>query len=94
LNAFLKGNKTGIYELQQAKAGSIQGHAVTLVGYNNTAGYWVVKNSFGPDWGNGGFFKASDMQLSPPEALALCQLELLSAVWQWAGMVAAATAAA
>lgn len=38
-------------------------HAVTIVGYGNAddskdcAGYWLVKNSWGPRWGDAGFFK-------------------------------------
>eukprot|EP00877_Chromochloris_zofingiensis_P013840 jgi/Chrzof1/870/Cz01g32050.t1 len=36
-----------------------EGHAVVLVGYNNEEEYWVVKNSWGPDWADGGFFKVA-----------------------------------
>eukprot|EP00877_Chromochloris_zofingiensis_P008321 jgi/Chrzof1/3742/Cz13g07080.t1 len=36
-----------------------EGHAVVLVGYNNDEEYWVVKNSWGPDWADGGFFKVA-----------------------------------
>ena len=32
-------------------------HAVVLVGYNDTGGYWVVKNSWGEDWGENGYGK-------------------------------------
>lgn len=37
-------------------------HAVTLVGYGKSdqAGcdeYWLIKNSWGPNWGENGFFK-------------------------------------
>ena len=34
-------------------------HAVVLVGYNNDHNppYWVAKNSYGPGWGDDGFFK-------------------------------------
>eukprot|EP00877_Chromochloris_zofingiensis_P009635 jgi/Chrzof1/4925/Cz15g04210.t1 len=34
-----------------------EGHAVVLVGYNNDEEYWVVKNSWGPNWADGGFCK-------------------------------------
>jgi len=30
-------------------------HAVTLVGYG--PGYWLVRNSWGPEWGEGGYIK-------------------------------------
>eukprot|EP00877_Chromochloris_zofingiensis_P008315 jgi/Chrzof1/3737/Cz13g07030.t1 len=36
-----------------------EGHAVVLVGYNNDEEYWVVKNSWGPGWADGGFFKVA-----------------------------------
>lgn len=34
-------------------------HAVAIVGYGDEAGrpYWLVKNSFGPSWGQAGFFR-------------------------------------
>lgn len=57
LNKFLKHNHDSVYK--QQRGGSVQGHAVTLVGYNNTGAYWIVKNSFGPQWGAGGFFKVA-----------------------------------
>jgi KDEL-tailed cysteine endopeptidase len=37
-------------------------HAVTIVGYNRTSGYlgyWIVKNSWGTDWGIHGYFHLS-----------------------------------
>ncbi|MCJ7723061.1 MAG: hypothetical protein MUP03_02910, partial [Anaerolineales bacterium] len=32
-------------------------HAVVIVGYNNTPGYWWVKNSWGASWNGNGYFK-------------------------------------
>ncbi|KAG2485898.1 hypothetical protein HYH03_015343 [Edaphochlamys debaryana] len=30
-------------------------HAVALVGYDSAEGYWILRNSWGPDWGIGGY---------------------------------------
>jgi hypothetical protein len=37
----------------------VEGHAVQVVGYDNDAQFWIVKNSWGPDWGDKGFFRIS-----------------------------------
>ncbi|MFH1563062.1 MAG: C1 family peptidase [Nitrospirota bacterium] len=45
----------GVYEhTWGALAG---GHQITFVGYNNTEGYWICKNSWGTGWGEAGWFK-------------------------------------
>lgn len=33
------------------------GHAVAIVGYDNSEQYWICKNSWGSNWGENGFFK-------------------------------------
>jgi len=34
-------------------------HAVVIVGYDDTEGVWIVRNSWGADWEDGGYFKVA-----------------------------------
>jgi len=45
----------GIYRHRWGKP--IGPHMVTIVGYNDDPGYWIVKNSWGTDWGENGWFR-------------------------------------
>ena len=48
---------SGVYE---HKSGSmLGGHAIKLLGWGTENGvdYWLVANSWNPDWGDNGFFK-------------------------------------
>ncbi len=45
----------GIYE--HVTGGTLGGHAVTLVGYDLDEQYWIVKNSWGEEWGENGYFR-------------------------------------
>ncbi len=33
------------------------GHCITIIGYNDTEGCWICKNSWGTDWGEDGYFR-------------------------------------
>jgi C1A family cysteine protease len=47
--------RSGVYHhVTGAVAG---GHCVCVVGYDDHAQCWICKNSWGPGWGNGGFFQ-------------------------------------
>ena len=48
---------SGIYKSVSNK--SVGGHAVSLVGFNDVERYWIVRNSWGPDWGEQGFIRVS-----------------------------------
>lgn len=47
----------GIYK--HTSGGVAGGHAVKIVGYGSEGGvnYWIVANSWGPNWGENGFFR-------------------------------------
>jgi len=50
----------GVY--QYTYGNFVFGHCVTIVGYNDSwgdpdEGYWIVKNSWGTDWGEDGWFR-------------------------------------
>lgn len=54
--SFLNKAETDVYEPDGTAIGA---HALVIVGYARTSnpggGVWIVKNSFGPSWGNGGY---------------------------------------
>lgn len=52
----------GIYKHKEGKA--LGGHAVKVVGWGQEGStfYWIVQNSWGPSWGESGFFRIVDHQ--------------------------------
>jgi C1A family cysteine protease len=48
--------KTGIIPMPGASETALGGHAVMAVGYNDSAQRFLVRNSWGTDWGMGGYF--------------------------------------
>ena len=48
--------KSGVLNLPQAKERAIGGHAVCAVGYDDKARRFIVRNSWGVDWGQRGYF--------------------------------------
>jgi C1A family cysteine protease len=47
----------GIYKSVSNKVEG--GHAISIVGYNDQGRYWIIRNSWGADWGEQGFARIS-----------------------------------
>lgn len=47
--------KTGIVPMPGAKESALGGHCVLLVGYDDERSVWIVRNSWGPRWGDNGY---------------------------------------
>jgi len=43
--------------LKSSACGKSLDHAVVAVGYNKDQGFWRVRNSWGPAWGEAGFIR-------------------------------------
>jgi len=46
-----------VYRRSNAPGALQGGHCICVVGYDDTQQCWICKNSWGPYWANGGFFK-------------------------------------
>jgi C1A family cysteine protease len=49
------GYRSGVY--RHVSGGLAGYHAVSVVGYNDSQGCWIAKNSWGTGWGESGFFR-------------------------------------
>jgi C1A family cysteine protease len=47
--------RSGVY--RHVTGGLAGGHCVCLVGYDDAAGCWIARNSWGTGWGDGGYFR-------------------------------------
>jgi len=48
--------RTGVYK-KTANAQVRGGHCICVIGYDDKLGCWICKNSWGSNWGDGGYFK-------------------------------------
>jgi C1A family cysteine protease len=48
--------KTGVVPMPTPTEATIGGHAVLVVGYDDSQNAWLVRNSWGTSWGIGGYF--------------------------------------
>jgi C1A family cysteine protease len=48
--------KTGMVPLPYSYETSLGGHAVVCVGYDDIKKVWIMRNSWGSAWGDGGYF--------------------------------------
>ncbi|XP_054721309.1 cathepsin L-like [Uloborus diversus] len=74
--------KTGVYDVKECDPQGLN-HGVLVVGYGTENGkdYWIVKNSWGPHWGENGYVKmARNKNLCGIAALASYPLMLRFAV--------------
>jgi hypothetical protein len=56
---FFDANPTGIFSTPCVDSAVIGGHVVVLVGWGTDPGgeHWIMQNSWGTNWGDGGFFR-------------------------------------
>lgn len=49
--------RTGIAKMPSSNEKMLGGHAVAVVGYDDNSQSFIVRNSWGVEWGNNGFFR-------------------------------------
>lgn len=58
--------RSGIVPMPAAGEGMIGGHAVMLVGYDDAVDRFLVRNSWGPGWGQDGYFELPYLYVISP----------------------------
>jgi hypothetical protein len=53
---FYNGYRSGVYHWDHVSQ-AVGGHAIVIVGYDQPGQYWIVKNSWGTNWGEAGYFR-------------------------------------
>jgi C1A family cysteine protease len=48
--------RTGVVPMPRPSDQYLGGHAVVCVGYNDVSNRWIMRNSWGPRWGDAGYF--------------------------------------
>lgn len=59
--------RTGAVPMPQLSDAALGGHAVLVVGYDDAAGRWTVRNSWGEGWGSSGYFTMPYAYLTNPQ---------------------------
>jgi C1A family cysteine protease len=59
--------RTGVVDMPAAKDKQVGGHAVVAVGYDNAAQRFLMRNSWGRNWGQKGYFTMPYAYLTSPQ---------------------------
>lgn len=68
--------KEGIFDDNTCFSSKLGFHAMTLIGYNKDDKYWIVKNSYGENFGEKGYFRIKMLE----DDTGLCNMYMLGGV--------------